>query len=225
MKHGKLIFVFALVTLTTMGAQAAAVKHVRAAAVGCIPNLTLDKAKEEIDRYYLKTINAKPEETRALGTGLFWLRVLNGGKTLEKAEGRGFPYAFTFRDGFSWSRQGGRTILISRWGHRQFGQNIAQLIHELGHYVGNNGAYEDYRAFAGGRKCAVSGYARKNGNEHFAEVFAAYVTHPALIKNTSTRGCKLAWEFFETQLFAKGSLARKCLNGRMSADQVKELLK
>jgi hypothetical protein len=226
MRNGIFALVTAVITLAAGAPQAhaAAVKHIPVAARGCIPTLTLDKAKEEIVRFNLKTIGAKPEEVKALGTSLFWIKTLNGGRVLDKAEGRNFPYGFTFRDGHRWSSQGARTIYISRWGHRKFGENAAQLVHELGHYVGNNGAYEDFRHYVGGRKCVVSGYARKNGNEHFAEVFAAFVTAPQLLKNNRSRGCQLAYEYFEQEMFAKGSLARKCMNGRMSAEQVKDII-
>lgn len=74
---------------------------------------------------------------------------------------------------------------------------VGLLIHEIGHHVGNRGGYNGYPV-----GCHISGYcthtsagnthsANTQRNEEFAEVFAAYVLQPNLLRKTN--GCANAY--------------------------------
>lgn len=205
-------------------AFALSVKHEPKAAKGCVPLVGLEDARAAMKRFNLAAVNAQPEEIRALGTGLFWVEKLAGNKPLRYAKSDDRPYSFRFIDARGSSRQTGGGIIISRNGKRQNGRNVAQLVHELGHFVGNNGAYAEYRAAMKGKFCIVSGYSGSRFNEQFAENFAAYVTYPALIKNKArtNAACRASYEFFSKKLFVRGDLADKCALGRLKADDYNE---
>lgn len=209
---------FMTLTVGTNAAFAVAVKANQKAARGCVPRISLEQAQDEIKKFNLKTINAKPEEIRTLGTGLFWVEKLAGNKPLTQATARGNGYSFRFYERHGVSRQTGNQIEISRNGAKQYGQNVAQLIHELGHFVGNNGAYAEYRTAMKGKYCIVSSYSASRFGEQFAENFAAFVTNPGLIKNSNNAGCKASYEFFSKKLFVRGDLADKCALGHLKAD-------
>jgi hypothetical protein len=197
--------------LAPIGAQAYSVKSFAQAAKGCIPTVTSDKAKEALKSFNIRTSNANPQEARTLGTALVWIEALNNGAPLAKAiahNGNGYTYRFASAVGNS--HQAANEVLINRNGGRNYGQNVAQLVHELGHFIGNNGAYDQYRQAMNGHYCSVSSYSNSRFNEQFAEVFAAFVTNPTLIKNNSSSGCRLAYQFFSKQLFANGLLADRC---------------
>lgn len=191
-------------------AFALSVKHNKAAARGCIPRISQAEAQAAIKRFNLTTQNAKPEEIRALGTGLVWIEKLNGGRPLPEAVAKGSPYAFIFKDGNGHSRQTGGGIILKRNGAKNYSTNVAQLVHELGHLVGNQGGYGQYRKYVGTKPCVVSSYSASKFNEQFAEVFAAFVTYPELIENNDSKACQMAFQFFSRAMFDNGNLAKTC---------------
>ena len=210
-----------MVSLSGLSAHALAVKHDPVAARGCIPMVSLEKANEEISKYNLRTVGAKPEELKTLGTGLFWLEKLDYGQPLDELNNAGPAYTITFADGSRFSHRTPEGILIHRNGYHQFGRNEAQIIHEIGHQVGRHGAYEEYIKATRGQYCIVSGYSGANSNEQFAEVFAAFVTKPSLIRNNGSVGCKRAYKYFSENLFANGELAGKCAVGKLTKEDYK----
>ena len=152
--------------ILTQPAQAIAVKSNPEAAHGCTPPVTMAKAAAAIERFHLREISATPEETRTLGTALLWIEKLNGGKPLEDAVADAVTgYTYHFVQGVGHSQQLGHGIIIRRNGEKNYGQNVAQLVHELGHFLGNNGAYADYRKATKGQFCNVSTYSLANPNE------------------------------------------------------------
>ena len=208
-------------TMSASNTFAASVKNDPKAKKGCVPLVTVEKAREVMKRFNLGAVNATQEEVRALGTGLFWVEKLSDNKPLRYAKSdsrNGYPFRFISAHGVS--RQTGGGIIISRNGARQNGRNVAQLVHELGHFVGNNGAYGEYRTAMKGKFCIVSGYSGSRFNEQFAENFAAFVTHPSLIKTKArtNAACKASYEFFSKKLFVRGDLADKCALGRLKSD-------
>lgn len=94
--------------------------------------------------------------------------------------------------------------------------NHGVIAHELGHYIGHKGLYKEYRREVGGG-CHVSKYSKKRFNEEFADVFAAYVTNPDLLKNKGPY-CDLAIKFFNKKFgvdaknVSNTCVARKRLN-------------
>jgi hypothetical protein len=78
--------------------------------------------------------------------------------------------------------------------------NRALIAHELGHYVGRV-LYNKYFSAVRSR-CRLTRYAGKNRNEEFAEVFAAYITNPALFSGKG-RHCKSAFKFFADEFNEK----------------------
>lgn len=221
MNFGAFLSVGAFLSLTLMWSPAYAysLKALDQAKKGCIPTVNQDQADAVIRRFNLRTINAKQDEVRALGTGLFWIEKLNGGTPYKYAKAKGpHLYPFQFFERWGASRQTGSRIEISRNGERQYGRNVAQLVHELGHFVGNQGAYAEYRdAMKGTSLCIVSPYSRSRFNENFAENFAAFVTYPAALKNNNAVGCQRSYAYFK-KAFVKSELADKCAGGRLKAD-------
>lgn len=222
MNNGSHLFKAVMILSIFLSAQAraAAVKHFAPASKGCIPTVSLDQARGVMARFNVTTKNATVEEERALGTGLVWIEKLNDGAPIQSAIWRGRqPYPFQFNNSFGYSRQTGGGIHIARHGNREFGRNVAQLVHELGHLVGNMGVYAEYRKAVNNRYCVVSGYSDDRANEQFAEVFAAFVTHPSLIRDNKSAACQAAYKFFKEKLFAKGELADKCATKTLKAGE------
>lgn len=205
--------------LALAGASSAFAESVKAnpeAARGCIPRVSLPRANAVIERFHLDHVNATKEEIQALGTALVWIEKLNGGEPLQIAvadQADGYTYKFISEMGAS--QQMGGAIMIRRNGEKQNGQNVAQLVHELGHFIGNRGVYGDYHAAIKGSYCVVSSYSDDKFNEQFAEAFATFVTYPEHMKAINTPGCQRAYAFFKNQLFAKGELADKCAAGAL----------
>lgn len=202
--------------LTVCAAQTVHALSVKAdplATRGCIPKVSVAEAKKIVDQYNYKLIGATPMETRSIGTSLTFIERLNGGKTFTPAVAReGYGVRFREKKGHSAQRSG--EIAINRNGDLKYGENVAQLTHEIGHLVGNNGLYEEYRTALGHTRrhpkyCKVSGYSTSRANEQFAEAFAAFVTRPELIKDSKDPNCKKAWAFFKKK-FPGHALADKC---------------
>lgn len=182
------------------------------AAHGCIEKVSLESAQAAMKRFNLHQMNARPSEVRTLGTALVYIEKLNGGKPPTEAVGVEAGYRFNFRDGVGASRQTTGEIQVTRNGEKRNGNNVAQLVHELGHYIGNNGGYAEYRKVMGSHMCKVSGYSDDRWNEQFAEVFAAFVTRPNKIKSNPSPACKTAFRFFAN--FFDGhavDMAMKCM--------------
>lgn len=213
---------FTALTGFTPSAFALSVKADPIAIRGCISKIPVASSKSIIDRYNYQLIGATTMETRSLGTTLAWIERLNGGKPFQPAIAHdGYGVRFREKKGHSAQRTG--EIAINRNGALNYGENIAQLAHEIGHLVGNNGMYGDYRAAIGSthrhpKYCKVSGYSDDKANEQFAEVFAAFVTRPELIKSSKDPVCKKAYAFFK-RAFTNGALADKCFDAQNDVKQ------
>lgn len=109
---------------------------------------------------------------------------------------RGLRVTFPKQRRYSRYLFGSRTVQMGR-NHRN--GNVAHIAHEIGHHVGNLGLYGPYKRQV--PICALTRYAGKNyskasaRNEEFAEVFAAFVTHPDLLKNSRSSACRAAYRF------------------------------
>ena len=208
--------------LLAPAAQAVSVKADPLAERGCMPRVQVAEAQAVLKRFNLAVANARPNEIQTLGTALSWIEKLNDNRPLSRAV-RAALYTYNFQTQIGNSRQDPNEAVINRNGPKNYGENVAQLAHELGHLIGNsNGAglpspddniYIDYINFVGARACMVSTYADDNSHEQFAEVFAAFVTRPELIKTNPSAACKKAYEFLSTKLFAPSSdaLALRCM--------------
>ncbi len=214
--------------LVSQSAGAISVKADPLAAKGCLPRLKVADAEAVIKRFNLAVENARPAEIQTLGTTLKWIETMNDNRPLSRAV-RQVLYTYNFQTKIGNSRQDPTHAIINRNGPKNYGENVAQLAHELGHLIGNSDStgnpnpedstYIDYVNHMGPKNyCLVSTYADDNSHEQFAEVFAAFVTRPELIKNNPSRACKKAYEFLSTKLFAATSdaAAVRCLN-RQSA--------
>lgn len=201
-----------------------ALKHDPMAGKGCMQRLSLEDSHLVISKYGFSTSQARPAEVQTLGTALSWLERVNNGRPPATALG-GYTYHFYSGAAGKHSEQQLNKININRDGSWNFGENQAQLLHELGHRMGNNGLYEDYWSAMGGAKkanyCNVSGYAKitaKQGktirsNENFAEVFAAYLTRPDMIlhNDQTPEACQRAYRVLSGKLFpGSGGLAQTC---------------
>jgi hypothetical protein len=218
------LFGLAVVAAATVApeAHALSVKADQLAIRGCISKVSVRQATEIVERYNYELIGATILETRSVGTTLTWIERLNGGKPFQYAIPReGYGVRFREKKGNSAQKLG--EIAINRNGALNYGENIAQLAHEIGHLVGNNGLYAQYREAIGHTKrhpkfCRVSGYSDDKANEQFAEVFAAFVTRPELIRDNKSDTCKKAYAFFK-KVFANGGLADKCYDAQNVVEQ------
>ncbi len=185
---------------------------------GCYPvsRISLTEAEDIIKLQNLETNGANKLEKRTLGAALTWMHYLNGDTPLRTAYWKGSgEYEIKIVDGDGSSGQRWDHIIIRRNGDKEHGESVAQHVHELGHLVGNNGAYGSYKshmANTGEGWCNVSSYSLSRFNEQFAEVFTAFVTEPELLtKNSKTpKACKAAFEFFE-DWFSAGNRVQECL--------------
>jgi hypothetical protein len=199
-------------SLIAGSAQALSVKADPLAAKGCLPTVSVDDAQAAIHRFNLHTMNARPTEVRTLGTALVWIEKLNDGRPFEDAIGEDGGYAYNFQNATKNSHQALGEIRVNRNGPKNYGQNAAQLVHELGHLIGNRGGYAEYDDFVGPKFCLVSSYSDNNHHEQFAEVFAAFVTRPELIKNNKSPACQKAFQFFSTKIFSDAApAALRCM--------------
>ncbi len=209
-----------LVVAFSISAKAESVKADPLAAQGCMPKVSVEMAQTAMKRFNLHQMNARPSEIQTLGTALVWIEKLNGGRPIERAVGTESGYAFNFRDGVGSSRQKLGEIQVTRNGAKRNGNNVAQLVHELGHYVGNNGAYEPYRVAVDRKFCVVSSYSDDKPNEQFAEVFAAFVTRPELIKGNPSAACQAAYKFFVNYFDGEAvALTTRCMATQETAEK------
>jgi hypothetical protein len=176
---------------------------------GCSNLLTVQNATNMIRRFNLPIpATATVAEKQKLGSVLLWIQALNGGTPPAMAMSNG-AYGFRYLNGIGNSAQRPGFILIRR-GLFSYGLNAAQIAHEFAHYIGNRGAYALYRRAVGNEMCKITMYSDNNWNEQFAEVFAAFVTTPSVLKNNGSRACNNAWLFFKNDFFERGSLAESC---------------
>jgi hypothetical protein len=85
--------------------------------------------------------------------------------------------------------------------------NAAHVTHELGHHAGRAGLYEPY--FDQVPRCRISCYGRTNRAEEFAEVYAAFVNNPELLRNSKDPGCRRAYDFL-VEAFPKAHMYAYC---------------
>ncbi len=175
-----------------------------------------DNASKILSDAGIKTYNARPAEIKALATGIKQIQTLAGGKGFAPLKGAKFKFSNSrFRR--SQGAYGGfdGTFVNIRRDYNKSDENVAHLMHELGHHVGNrDGIYGKYRSYVKSpcqftHRCrAVLGIGSPR-NEEFAEVFAAYILHPELLMKSGPN-CQKAYDFFTEKIFAKGSKYAKC---------------
>ena len=198
------------------------VKLAPGAQQGCFSNLSYEDAVAAVKRFNLTPNKGNKNEVIALGKGLIWLEVLNGGNPLDSAINKTYRVRGSFSYPVNWTNVG-RTSSQTAGGlnilrKNNYGHNVAQIIHELGHLVGNQGYYQKYASFRASQKigfCVVSGYSHtknpaRRPSENWAEIFAAFTTTPQLIKNNSSPACQKTWDYFKNNVFEKGELAEAC---------------
>lgn len=178
-------------------------------------------------------------EVKALGAAVLSIQHLAGGffKPASPRSGQPKPFPIEFQD-TKYSQQYWEKIKIGRSGHFHYGNSVAQHVHEISHLIGNNlmeykgkevSVYSAYFDYLGGTRddfrvqdskvgkikpCKVSGYSDNKANEHFAELFTAFVTQPSILKNNNfgdKETCRKSFEFFEKVLFPKGKRVKECM--------------
>lgn len=116
---------------------------------------------------------------------------------------------FTFPKKKRWSEQNVSAIAM---GANHVDGNVAHIMHELGHYAGGRGLYTPYKSTIT-TPCLLTGYSPVNytkdryRNEEFAEVFAAFFTHPDLLMKSEQMSCRQAYAFMITHFKASLHLA------------------
>lgn len=156
-----------------------------------------------LNRNGIKTSgNPRKAELKALAKGISQIERLNGGPMPNKWK---TTYNF-INAGGAWN-QGASSINVRRPSGSDKGENVTRMMHELGHKVGNSGAYGDYNSYTKGKSCGLTHYCKNRArgrNEEFAEVFAAYVVNPDLLK----KNCPESYNFFNRRLFKAGETAQ-----------------
>ena len=156
--------------------------------------------------------NAAADEIVALGWGIKQILSLAPNGKFAGIVGSRFHYSES--DGV-WNQSSGPIKVNRAWGTwaGMNSRNIAMLIHELGHYVGNNTSsanltsYERYYSAVPGA-CHFSWYSHSSRREEFAEVFSAFVVHPQLLLKAGDANCVRAYHFLRQRVFPEGKLAR-----------------
>lgn len=163
----------------------------------CMPALS-ESAHDILKRNGIGHDNGKhtDREVNALAKGI---------RQVERLLGRPIPRAWRTNYNYvnasgKWSQRS-NGINVRRPAGSSKGENVARLMHELGHKIGNTGEYRLYRNYVDGKKCNITGYAMSKWNDQFSEVFSAYVTYPDLLKAR----CPKAFRFFSTKLFPGSS--------------------
>lgn len=161
-------------------------------------------------------------ELKSLAKGLEQIERLRGGEALPKNWRTQYNY-ITSRNQkgkYTWN-QGVSAINVRRPKGSSKGENVTRLMHELGHKVGNTGAYGQYRRYVGKYRCQITNYCKHKHNEEFAEAFAAYITMPDKLKTS----CPRAFKYFSRKLFPEsegrvascdgaGEIARRSIAGQ-----------
>lgn len=186
---------------------------------------TLEQARSVLSRYKIQTHEAKDVEKIALARGLAQAEALFGKRFRFAGVVR---FSFAERKGFSRyegydQKEGVHQIRMNRCdskGKNCAPNNVAHLLHELGHKIGNSQFvrgetfYEAYSRLAG--KCRPTAYSLTNRNEEFAEVFAAFLTHPELL-SAGNSDCQRAYEFFAQDVFVANGRLASCESGARRA--------
>lgn len=205
--------------------------------------ISLDDAKKAIasqNMTYRAARGSKAvsnSEIKALGAAVMSIQHLAGGffQPASPRSGQPKPFPIEFQD-TKYSQQYWEKIKIGRSGHFHYGNSVAQHVHEISHLIGNNlmpgtntSVYDAYFRHLGGTRndfrvqgqakgkikpCLVSGYSDNKANEHFAELFTAFVTQPSILKNNNfgdKETCRKSFEFFEKILFKKGNRVKECM--------------
>lgn len=202
---------------------------------GCIDPQSISKSEidELIGSQKFRTVNAGSEERRTLALAIKRAQELDGGvfqRGIAEVTG-GFPFiykdsngsvmnslVYTYETGTvfkPYEIQIGRNI---KRGKNHYGLSVAQHLHEWGHMIGRNGAYDEFSQFmnaSGYSKndyCMVSNYADDSPGEQFAEVFAAFVSEPRilLVNSRTPENCKKVFKFFKSW-FKAGDKVETCL--------------
>ena len=77
--------------------------------------------------------------------------------------------------------------------------NVSHVMHELGHYAGNQGLYAGYKQLG---RCNLTSYSHKvwsaetARNEEFAEAFAAFVASPGRLRDSQEQACRDVFAYF-----------------------------
>lgn len=175
----------------------------------CTPRLSAAEAEAVLRRNNVRSPTASPAETMALARGIRQLELLSGGRPSPYATG----VTFVFNTEKNYSQQYANRIVMSR-NNSAGTANVGYLMHELGHQAGNRGLYAAYKKAVPSRKgtagrCMVTSYCGKDyavhreRNEEFAEVWAAYITNPAMLK-AKGGPCLAAYNFFQSKVFPNG---------------------
>ncbi len=176
---------------------------------------SVPSADEILRSHNIILISALPVERMAMANGLTQASALLGGVV---GFASNVQFTFAARKGYSsynGVRKGMHLISMNRClssGKSCAPNNVAHLMHELGHRVGHavypgtrEEFYSAYNRLVG--RCQPTSYSKKNTLEEFAEVFAAFITHPELLSG-GDGGCKRAFAFFSRDVFrANGTLA------------------
>ncbi len=178
---------------------------------------TIASADEILRTHNIKLISALPVERLALANGLAQASALFGGRVTFASN---VEFSFAAREGYSsynGVRGGMHSISMNRClrdGKSCAPNNVAHLMHELGHRVGHavypgtrEEFYSAYVRLVG--SCQPTSYSRKNNNEQFAEVFSAFITHPELLSGGDA-GCKRAFAFFSRDVFRANGVYASC---------------
>jgi len=122
------------------------------------------------------------------------------------------------------SRRYGNQIQLRRGGQNRAGcaghsshggvDNVALIVHELGHYIGNPSGYNGLMRATGGKHCMVSNYADNNAAEHFSEVLTAYMLLPERFIGKGA-ACDKAFNYMK-QLFGEPDMTKSCIARKRS---------
>lgn len=207
---------FVIIALLSFGLYIAAearpvlqsIKRDHAAKTGaCLAPITdVEEAKEIIRRNGVRIeASANKKQILSVAIGVQQVELLAGSPS-EYIEGSYFKFPKRLR----YSRQTGSAIEM---GANYTDGNVAHVMHELGHYVGNRGLYGPYKENV--PVCEITVYSKvhytpaRYRNEEFAEVWAAFVTNPELLKNSQDAGCREAYAFF-SQVFPEAEKYAVC---------------
>ena len=179
----------------------------------CVPPLR-ESAADILNEAGVHTVDATVAEAKTLAKGIQKIEQLAGGN-FEPIRGASMHfYGGRMRlGGYPFGRFNGSFVEIHRAGSNS-DTNLAHLMHELGHWVGaHDGLYDKYKESVS--PCQYSSYCKfvntgqSPRNEEFAEVWAAFITHPEILYKGSPN-CKRAYNFFANEVFAKGKKFGRC---------------
>jgi hypothetical protein len=155
------------------------------------------------------TANATKKEIIALAIGIQRVEQLHG-KAFPGVQGVHYIYTQASR---VWNQHAGPIHVNRNWSidTGMNSENIGMLIHELGHYVGNNknplntASYAKYFK-AVPEPCYFSWYSLQSRNEEYADVFSTFILNPNNLLKFGSRGCRKAYEFLRKEAFGKGKM-------------------